>query len=100
MKVKVSKTMVKELNKYAKNLEFAYRECNIDTYRTCVNYDVFGNNADYNTKTGLMKFIQVNYPSEYYALPQYLTTRELLKMLDSGDTVESYCNRVVSNMQV
>ena len=102
MKLKVNKTMVKTLNKYAKDkpLHFAYRTTSPANYTLLVDYDLFRNESDFEYSTGEMKYIKVIYPPEYYALPGALTTNDLKRLYVSGDTVETYCKRVIENMSV
>lgn len=105
MKVKATKTMTKELNKVAKAsgipYRFEYIEVPLDTYRFCINYDYFEayDYGDYDISTGKVKAIEVVYPSEWYACPQYLTTARLHSLYEKGDTLESYLVRVVENCE-
>lgn len=84
MKVKVSKVLVNYLNTMAKNdalkIDRAeYVEFSPEQYRWSVSYDVWGNECDYSAATGKFKAIRITYPYDYYSVPRYITTNELLK---------------------
>ena len=102
MKLKVTKTMVKTLNKYAKDkpLTFFYNTTSPANYERFVDSDLFRNESDFDYNTGVFKYIEVIYPPDFYALPGTLTTNDLKRLYVSGDTVETFCNRVIENMTV
>lgn len=88
MIVKVSKTLVNYLNKEIKNgLRFEYREIKPELYKVCVNCmpEWVDLETDYNPKTDKMKYITVIYPPEYYALNDYISTSELLRIFKRSD---------------
>lgn len=102
MKIKVTKTMVNTLNKYCKNkpFRFMYIELSPDNYKSIVDYNLFDNEIDYNADKGVFKAIKCIYNGELYAMPQYLTTVNLNRYFFIGDTLDSYMNRVVEDMEV
>lgn len=102
MKLKVTKAMVNTLNRYAKGnpLRFEFRTTSPANYERFVNSDLFKNESDFDYNTGLFKYISVIYPGEFYAPPQTLTTYDLKRLYVSGDTVETYCKRVIENMMI
>lgn len=85
MKVKVSKVFAAFINKTAKEMGFAAHASVVamskDAYKVNVSWDLFAAEqyGDYDWTTGEAKAIRVEYPSGYYAMPQYLTTAELTK---------------------
>lgn len=88
MIVKVSKTLVNYLNKEIKNgLRFEYREIKPELYNVCINCDPswIDIETDYNPKTDKMKYIAVVYPSEYYALNDYISTSDLLRIFKGSN---------------
>ena len=102
MFVKVTKAMVNTLNRYAKDnpLRFEYRTTSPANYERFVNSDLFGNETDFDYNTGLFKYISVIYPGEFYAIPKTVTTNDLKRLYVSGDTVETFCKRVIENMSI
>ena len=102
MKLKVTKKMVNELNNNArcKQISFVYATTSPANYTRLVDYDLFRNESDYDYSTGKMKYIKVMYPPECYALPGVLTTSDLKRFYVSGDTVETFCKRVIENMSI
>lgn len=86
MKLIVSKTFANYINKCAKEMGFKVHAqvinfdrtgytANVDSVYEAVYY------GDYFEKDGEMKFqaIQLTYPDDYYAMPQYLTTKRIHK---------------------
>ena len=101
MKVKVSNPMVKFLNAHINGMKFVLEKYTVDNYRITVDYDLFRNETDYNTKTGLMSTIKVLYPNEYYAMPYYLTTRELNKLfLMSDHTAAGFIKEIRAAVEI
>lgn len=93
MKLTITKTFVKELNKALKknNVPYTaiYTPCN---YSTC--------SIDYDSKTKQYKCIGIHYPPEYYAIPQYLTTYDLNRVFIPGDTIETYMQRLIDYIAI
>lgn len=106
MRVQATKTMTRELNKVAKAsgipYRFEYIEVPLDTYKWKVNYDYFEayDYGDFDISTGKCKAIEVVYPSSWYACPQYITTARLHKVYEAGDTLESFINRVIEDVEI
>lgn len=100
IKIKVTKKLTNELNKRAENIRFIYHELLPHDYKMRVDYDIFRNDRDYNISSGKMKTIKVVYPPEWYALPRYLTTNDLVGMVRPDDTLESYCERVLDEVTI
>lgn len=100
MYVKVSKTLVNYLNKEIKNgLRFEYREIKPELYKVCVNCmpEWVDLETDYNPKTDKMKYIAVIYPSEYYALNDYISTSDLLRIFKGSDKTAGGFIQAVKN---
>ena len=85
MKIRVSKRFAQFINKTAKEMGF---ECEAEVvsmplrqYEFSTGGDLFSamDYNDYDYDTDKLKAIMVTYPCEYYACPQYLTTKGLLK---------------------
>lgn len=93
MRLTTTKTFTKELNKFfkANNIPYTaiYTPCN---YSNCP--------IDYDSKTKQYKCITIHYPVEYYAIPQYLTTYDLNRVYQAGDTIETYFNRLMDYIAI
>lgn len=85
MYIQVSKVFAKFINKTAKELGFeAYAyvaELNENQYRMMVSdpEEAIWDGYDYDWDKGVFKAICIEYPAEYYACPQFLTTKMLTK---------------------
>ena len=84
MKVKVSKVFADFINKTAKELGFkaeaSVQRMSERMYRLHVGLNAMldaEDYGDYDWREGEYKVIRVVYPEEYYACPQYLTTKAL-----------------------
>ncbi len=105
MKIQVSKVMVKALNEYARDMgrveHFTYNTCNWDTYRLHVNSDILNNAVhDYISSTGVMKYITVTHPSNYYAADAYLSTRDLNRVFEPGMTYSEFMESVFNYVAI
>lgn len=87
MKVKVSKVMADFINKAAEELGFK-AHASVETFTERgykMQVDVMMDPwelerlGDYDYRRDEYKAIRVDYPDDYYACPQYLTTKGLLK---------------------
>lgn len=85
MKVAATKTMAKEIQKNAvPGISISYIELSPDRYNFTVG-DAFYNDIDYIESKGKMRTIRVDYSPELYALPAYLTTKELNRIFTRSD---------------
>ena len=110
MKVKVTKVMVKTLNNVMERFypdpekrpfHFIYSEMTTDQYRIYVNcYDCFLDDRDLNFDTGKMKVISVIYHPDYFAVNNYLSTRDLNNIYKKGDDVTSFSRRVIDAVMI
>ena len=104
MQVKVSKTMVKFLNNNllkSKGYKAVFNEMTTDQYSLSVSYDIMENENDYNYNTGKMKSIKILYPDDYYAVPRYLTTNDLVKIFKNSDkTVSGFLNQLWNEIEI
>ncbi len=82
MKVKVSRPMVKALNETLEQhgMKAVLQEFTVDQYRQYVDYDVYRNETDYSEKKNKMRAIVLHYPDSCYAMPAFITTRDLSKV--------------------
>lgn len=103
MRVEASKTMTRELKKAITGYEFCYIELNPDAYSWNV-ASIWDNEIDLKyTKEGkpVFRAIKVIYPPEFYAMPYYLTTRELNKIFrNSNKTLEGFMNEVKAAIEI
>jgi len=100
MKVKVTNTMLKAI----REISGCYMKANLvkfspDEYAVKVDYDLFRNEQDFDYKTGMFKAIRIDYAPELYAVPRYITTRDLVQAFRGSDktytgflqAVKEYC---------
>ena len=102
MKIRVTKKLVSVLNKYVKGkpYKFEFVELSIDRYKIFVDYDLMKNERDFNFETGKFKAVKVSYDPGLYAMTAYLSTYDLNKFYVNGDSIDSYCQRVVNAVEV
>lgn len=103
MKVKVTKTMAKELKKNfeGKEYQITFQKIPTDIYRINVSYDLIENEEDYNMEDNTFNIIKVNYPAEYYAMPRYLTSRDLRRAYRESDkTYDGFMRTVESLIEI
>ena len=101
MKVMVSNPMVKLLNDHISGVIFSLEKYSRETYERFVDFDLFSNMNDYNSAKGIFKVIKVSYPTEYCAMPGYLTTRELNKIFTHSDhTMSGFIKSVKSQVEI
>lgn len=105
MRVQATKTMAKTLNKMAKTAGYPYRFEHFTAGTTAYQQSI-GNvwdaydYGDFDSATGAVRAIEVIYPSEYCAIPQYLTTKRLHDIYRAGDTIESFVKRVLEEVEI
>lgn len=72
MIIKVSKVFANFINETAK--EFGKK-----FHAEVVKFSTIGDEVDYDWSTGRFRNIQITYPYGYYAVPQYFSTRYLVR---------------------
>ena len=107
MLVQVSKKMVNELNKAAARpagVTFYYTEFSVDAFRAYVDFDLWDHENDLKfDKEGrnVFKVISATYDPEYYAMPQYLTTNDLLRIYKrSNKTFDGFISAVYEEVGI
>lgn len=104
MQVKVSKTMAKSINSYFNDNGISYRAEVIEMAPR--SYDVYVGNSvmndeDFDMETNMMKVIIIDYPSEYYAMPRYLSTRELRSIYyNSNRTMNGFMDELFEEIEI
>jgi hypothetical protein len=72
-----------------------------ERYIALVDCDIFANDIDYDMRTGNMKAILVEYPIEYYAMPRYVTTRELQRIFRESDhSYDGFKRSLIDNIEI
>ncbi len=102
MRVQATKTMAKAINDYTGKKTFSarYVEMNTDNYKFYVG-SFFDNIMDYNSAKGVMVAIEITYPAEYYAMPRFLTTKDLDRAFRESDrTFEGFMDRVKEECEI
>ena len=95
MKVKATKTMRKFLADNIPEYSFRIEKMTVDEYKINVDFDVLKHTSDFNGET--MQAIKVIYPAEYYAIPAYITTWDLVNAFNNSDGTAAGFLRSVKN---
>ena len=96
MKVIVSKVMAAAIQKEIAAGNFPWIESAQYIEMTRGNYyryvgDVWRHEIDYDYKKIMMKVILITYPVDYYAIPRYITTRDLSQAFqESGGSYDGF----------
>lgn len=91
MKVKASRVMASLLDKNIKYCKISFIQMSSDSYRRYVDTEIYMHDNDIDYRTGKYNAILVNYPSEYYAYPKYITTNDLVRVFRMSDkTVDGF----------
>lgn len=81
MKVAATSTLAKALNNNRSTTssiaKISYRTTDINHYAWYIDVDYYYHSEDYLASTSKMRYIQVDYKPECYAMSRYLTTREI-----------------------
>lgn len=95
MKVKVTEVMRKYLQASIPEYRFTLEKMSRDAYAMKVDYRTEWHTTDYDFYRGYMKAIRVDYSEEYYAIPRYITTSDLVSALVASDrTAEGFVKAV------
>ena len=101
MKVKATNPMTKLLNENLSAYLFRLEKFTPDQFKVFVDVDIWKNEADYNPTTGKMQAIKVIYPDEYYSMPRYLTTYDLVKIFRRSDkTMTGFIQAVKDEIEI
>ena len=101
MFVKVSNPMIKAMKKAMPEYSFKLLELTPESYQLKVDYDLFRNESDFNIDKHIFKVIQIIYPPEYYALPRYITTRDLRRTYKNSDgSYDDFINELIKDCEV
>ena len=101
-----SKQLARELNKrlvdtrFEKVMQFHGIILDQDNYCRFVSNDLFDMELDHIKSSGRYRTIKITYAPEYYAMPRYVSTRELLACFTPGDTIEDFAKRVFEEFEV
>lgn len=101
MKIKVTKTMTKTLQKEFENYTITLKKMYLDEYKVLVDTDYYSHDNDCNTNTYKFDVIEIKYPHYYYAMPKYLTTNDLLRCFKKSDkTYDDFINQIKKEIEV
>lgn len=101
MKVKVSNPMLKALKQAIPQYKFYLLELSPHNYSMLIDYDTWNHEIDFNIAKNVFKAIQVVYPSEYYAMNRYLTTKDLSRCFKESDkTWNGFINQVLREIEI
>lgn len=85
MRVQVSQPMTKLINEVFQDSRVKLLKMNPAIYENTIDYDLFRHTDDYNINSGMFKVIEIIWSAEYYAMPSYITTRDLVRVFRSSD---------------
>ena len=90
MKIKVTKVFAKHLASQLKDYDVKVVELGDDEYQALVGESVYEAESwgDFNENTRATKAIRISYPDNYYALPRYLSTKEIHHTFKGITTIE------------
>lgn len=105
MKVLATKTMTREINKAlhanGEKMRAEYVTMSRRAFSFYVDSDIWENERDYMPDTDEMRAIKILYPHEYYAMPQYLTSAELVRIFQKSDkTFDGFMDAVIESIQI
>lgn len=101
MKVKVSNPMYKAIKNALPSYKITLEKLTPEQYERNIDFDLFRNTSDYSYKTGLFSVIKITYPAEYYAMPRYITTRDLTAVFRNSDkTFTSFIEELKSYIAI
>ena len=97
--------MTKAINDYLKSkgekMVAVYETMSREAYKIKVDFGIWGNENDYLPACDKMRAVKIVYPPEYYAMPQYLTSRELVKIFRKTDkTYNGFMDAVLDAISV
>lgn len=101
MQVKVSKVMEKFINQNVAHVcgcRCHLVKMSVQSYEYNVDYNAIRNEIDYNPKTGNMQALLIEYDPNYYAMPKYLTTRDLTRIFRGTDKTASGFIKELTNI--
>ena len=86
MRLILSNQMVKELKKELNGIaDVKLVKIYPETYKACVDYDLWKHEDDFSATTNTLRAAQVIYPAESYALPAYITSQDLKRCFAMSD---------------
>lgn len=109
MKCKVTNKMVEVLKEaLPKDYEVKLLKLTPDEYKRFVHYDglYFADEVgDYDYKNNLCKVIKILYPADFYAMPAYITTKDLREYYDDAKTdgivtIDNYKKALFAGIEV
>lgn len=102
MIVAVTKKMADAINKRVKQMGYtAIMETMTPNEFSIKVGSAFQHDDDYNVSTGMMQVIMIIYPENYYAVPRYLTTKELRSAYHhSNGTYDGFMDEIAELVEI
>lgn len=97
LKVKVSNPMAKAIKTALNGIAFDVEigKMNIELYQALVDYDALNHTEDWDAKANKLKVIRIEYPADCYAMPTYITTKDLTRIFRNSDhTYNGFMNEI------
>ncbi len=102
MQVKATKVLAKELNKRIGKYNIECVKMTERQYRNYVDIDFWSHENDYNCVDNTYSVIVVEYPSNYYACNNYLTTNDLLRVFRKlqDKTLDNFARAIFNEIEI
>lgn len=89
------------LKKNGEKIEVSYEKMSEHNFAALVDSDTWRHDIDYLPTADEMRVIKVCYPSEYYAMSQYLTTKRLTAIFEKSDkTLNGFLSEVLDEVRI
>ena len=106
MRVAATSLMARSIHKSMKTRGFdgsvSFVRIPRNNYTLVVGGNIYDNERDYDDRTGTFKTIKVEYPSDYYACPRYLTSKDLRAIMAGATekTYDGFMNEVYREIEI
>ena len=103
MKVQATKVMADFLRKSIGKRDFtiSLEKMTERQFALRVSIETYRHTADYNAATGLFNVIKITYPSDFWAMPRYITTADLLYIFKhSNKTAEGFAKSFAEYVEI
>lgn len=101
MKLKTTKILANEINKRTNKFKVYQKQLTIEQFERLVNAHSLENENDFNWETGKFNVFMIEYAPEYYAVNDYATTNDLIKIYKrSNKTLESFITEFENEFEI
>jgi hypothetical protein len=103
MKLRTTKKLAKLLNDKIKNYTIRHEKLSRIVFERNVDSYSFDHDVDYDYTTNTYNVFIVDYPPEYYAIPRYITTKDLRRIFNSNKcdgTLENFIQAFYNDIEI